>query len=218
MNNTNYNNQYESSNYFENPATLQQENQISSQGVNQQSYYPNNMTPSLVTNQQIAQSSQYNIQSHPAFSQESTNNINTESYQSGVIQELGSTPSSQKTAPRNNEYLEKQQQNKNLDIRGPSPAQATDAPYSNVLQTYTSNQQDLNAKSEDQLEDAVAKKKLQAKVSLKPLSKEDLDLMQKSLSKFAEKSPDLAKVYGIKKDDPFEDSMFSSMKADGKYI
>lgn len=105
-----------------------------------------------------------------------------------------------------------------MDIRGPSPAQATDAPDSNVLQTYTTNQQDLKAKSEDQLEDVAAKKKLEAKVSLKPLSKEDLDLMQKSLSKFAEKSPDLAKVYGIKKDDPFEDSMFSSMKADGKHI
>lgn len=34
--------------------------------------------------------------------------------------------SHQKMAPRNNEYLEKQQQNKNLDLRGPSPAQATD--------------------------------------------------------------------------------------------
>lgn len=64
------------------------------------------------------------------------------------------------------------------------------------------------------------KKKLEAKVSLKPLSKADLDLMQKSLSKFVEKSPDLAKVYGIKKDeeDPFGDSMFSLMKADGNYI
>lgn len=76
MNNSNYNNQYESSNYFENQATLQQqENQISNSqkvqtyGVNQQLYFSNNMTTPLVTNQQIAQSSQYNIQSHPAFSQ-----------------------------------------------------------------------------------------------------------------------------------------------------
>lgn len=75
MNNSNYNNQYESSIYLENQTTLQQENQISnsqkiqSYGVNQQTYYSNNMTTPLVTNQQIAQSSQYNIQSHPAFSQ-----------------------------------------------------------------------------------------------------------------------------------------------------
>lgn len=110
-----------------------------------------------------------------------------------------------------------------MDIRGTSPAQATDAPDSNIIQTsYKStsiNQYNLNAKSEDNLEDAATKRKLEAKVSLKPLSKEDLDLMQKSLSKFAEKSPDLAKVYGIKKDEdgPFADSMFSLMKADGNY-
>lgn len=35
-------------------------------------------------------------------------------------------PPQQKVAPRNNEYLEKQQQNRNLDRRGPSPAQAND--------------------------------------------------------------------------------------------
>lgn len=140
---------------------------------------------------------------------ESTNSINTVSYQSDVIQETLAPTCSQKTVPRMNEIL---------DIRGQSPAQATDPPNSNILHTsFNSNQLNIKEKSsEDTLQESINKKKLEAKVSLKPLSKQDLDLMQKSLSKFVEKSPDLAKVYGITKEDedPFGDSMFSLMKAD----
>ncbi|XP_055682843.1 nipped-B protein isoform X1 [Lutzomyia longipalpis] len=45
----------------------------------------------------------------------------------GVIRQLNAEPLTQKLAPRNNEYLAQQQQNKNFDARGQSPAQAVDA-------------------------------------------------------------------------------------------
>lgn len=51
------------------------------------------------------------------------------------------------------------------------------------------------------------------KVTLSRLSSEDQKLMQRSLTEFAEKSPDLAKKLGVIKD---ELDPFSVMKAEGK--
>lgn len=51
------------------------------------------------------------------------------------------------------------------------------------------------------------------KVSLNRLKVEDSDLMQKSLSEFAMKSPDLAKKLGVVKD---ESDIFQQMKANGR--
>lgn len=51
------------------------------------------------------------------------------------------------------------------------------------------------------------------KVTLSRLSVEDQKLMQRSLTEFAEKSPDLAKKLGVIKD---EEDAFSVMKAEGE--
>lgn len=51
------------------------------------------------------------------------------------------------------------------------------------------------------------------KVTLSRLNSEDEELMQKSLSEFAKKQPDLARKLGVIKD---ESDMFSKMKADGE--
>lgn len=52
------------------------------------------------------------------------------------------------------------------------------------------------------------------KVTLSRLKLEDEVLMQKSLTEFAKKSPELARKLGVVKDEP---DMFSKMKADGKF-
>lgn len=95
--------------------------------------------------QQSATSSQrpvYNQQQQQQYSHLQQNHLNVinsiERRLGGNIIPFQNQYMPQKMAPRNNEYLEKQQQNKNFDLRGPSPAQATDA---NVETNQTPNHQ-----------------------------------------------------------------------------
>lgn len=52
-------------------------------------------------------------------------------------------------------------------------------------------------------------------MTISRLKVEDEVLMQRSLSEFAKKSPELARKLGVVKD---ESDMFSRMKADGKHL
>lgn len=185
----------------------------------------------------------------------------------------------QKVAPRNNEYLEKQQQNKNFDLRGPSPAQATDTPElinqipnlnhkenhtTRILQTRTSTNNQHQILSTPEIIstttiqpvaatttatctitaastkinentntiktncmpstlnqpilprfiplDEVDKYKLpEPKIKLDIIKEKDQILMQESLTKFVDNSPDTAKKLGLI---PDPGSLFSQMKAD----
>lgn len=130
----------------------------------------------------------------------------------------------QKVAPRNNEYLEQQQQNKNLDIRGgPSPAQATDAPSTNHInnaeigRNFILDGSSSSSSNTIILKDSLPLNIKQPKVYINLVSKEDIDLFQQSITKFAEKSPDLMKGITLNRttsEDLDSTSIFSQMKAD----
>lgn len=81
--------------------------------------------------------------------------------------------------------------------------------YPEQIKVFPEDPPDI--KPEISIEKAMIMRK--SKVTLNRLNMEDEELMQKSLTEFAKKSPELARQLGVIKDDS---DTFSQMKADGK--
>lgn len=79
---------------------------------------------------------------------------------------------------------------------GLSPAQASDAPITEINSTESNITQNI-AEGNDDTSNKQELTKLQPVVKLDRLSKEDMSLMQKSLAKFVENKPKLAEELGI---------------------
>lgn len=126
-----------------------------------------------------------------------------------------------KTTPTNNEYL--QQQSIPTDLRGPSPAQASIAPESSTPPSISQTPAVVNDEpiSEKLSKVSIGPKQLLPKVCIARMKPEEEKLMQESITKFAEKQPELAKKFGISSeptDTKSSSEIFSDMKDEEKRV
>lgn len=158
-----------------------------------------------------------NTRNNPSLQQSASNNVMHNHNNVPQQQELQSQIPHKSTLI-NNEYL--QQQSIQTDLRGPSPAQASIAPESSTPPLLS---QMPPVVKDEQISDKINKitigpNKLLPKVCIARMKPEQEKMMQESITKFAEKQPELAKKFGINSESKSSSDIFSEMKDEEKRV